>query len=77
MRAEGLTQREIAAHLSERPKLPVVQQALAIDQQMKECGLRSPYRLVLEPPEDYAKLRRHKNTKFQFEPLDGYVRPPL
>ena len=32
---------------------------------------------VTEPPEDYHKLRRHKNPKYEFEPCPGYERPSL
>lgn len=38
-------------------------------------GLTSPLVQVLSPPDDYAKLRRHKNAKYRFLPLEGY--PPL
>jgi len=44
---------------------------------MKELGLESPYVLLLEPPDDYGRLRRHKNSKYRFEPEEGYVRKPL
>ena len=80
--AQGLTQRQIAvrlaewptAQLPERPKLPVVQRALALDRLMKEQGLDSPYVPLLEPPEDYPKLRRHKNAKYRFRPREDYER---
>lgn len=77
LRATGLTQRQIAARLSEKPKLPIVQKALALDNSMRSSSLSSPYRHVLEPPDDYAKLRRHKNAKYRFEPMDGYSQSPL
>ena len=76
--AERVPQRQIATRLTaERPKLPVVQQALALDRKMKELGLETPYVLVTEPPEEYPKLRRHKNPKYRFQPREGYVRPAI
>lgn len=76
--AASIPQRTIARQLrNETPKLPVVQRALRLDRLMQEEGLVSPYVLVEEPPDDYSKLRRHKNPKYHFEPLAGYVRPPL
>lgn len=75
--AQGLKPRQIATQLKEKPKYQVVQQALALDRKMKELGLESPYVLVLEPPEDYPKLRRHKNHQYRFEPKDGYQRPEI
>jgi hypothetical protein len=44
---------------------------------MKELGLDSPYVLVLEPPDGYPKLRRHKNPKYHFEPREGYQQPAI
>lgn len=76
--AEHLTQRKIAARLmEEKPKLPVVQAALALDHKMKELDLKTPYVLITEPPEDYHKLRRHKNSKYSFRPHEGYRRPTI
>lgn len=77
MAAAGLTQRQIAARLEERPKLPAVQKALALDREMTECGLDSPYVTVLEPPDDYAKLRRYENPRYRFEPLEDYQQPAI
>ena len=34
-------------------------------------GLTDPYVAVTEPPDDYAKLRRHKHKRYRFEPLEG------
>jgi hypothetical protein len=76
--AQGIPQRQIAARLTEeKPKLPVVQKALALDRQIQERGLESPYVLVMEPPEDYPKLRRHKNHQYCFQPREGYQRPAI
>jgi hypothetical protein len=75
---QGLTQRQIAAQLTEeKPKLPVVQEALALDRKMKELQLDTPYVLVTNPPSDYSKLRRWKNSKYCFRPREGYQRPAL
>lgn len=76
--AQGLSARRIAAELDdEQPKLPVVQQALALDRAMKEHGSQSPYLHVAEPPDDYRKLRRHRNAKYAFQPREGYPRPAI
>ena len=76
--AERIPQRQIAARLTEeKPKLAAVQKVLALDQKMKELGLETPYVLVTEPPEDYPKLRRHKNPKYRFQPREGYQRPAI
>lgn len=74
---QGFEQREIAKHLSESVTQTAVFNALALDRTMRGMGLTSPYLLVMEPPPDYLKLRRHNNAKYRFEPLDGYQRPAL
>jgi len=75
--AQGLTQRQIASQLPDNTPQPVVQLSLALHHKMKELGLESPYILLLEPPDDYPKLRRHKHPKYHFQPLEGYQPPEL
>lgn len=75
--AQGVTHRRIAAMLTERPKLPVVQQAINLDRKMQQLGLSSPYLFVSEPPDDYQRLRRHKNPRYSFQPCEGYQRPTI
>jgi hypothetical protein len=77
LEAQGLKQREIALKFPSKASQAAVQAALALDRQMRELYLTSPYVLLTEPPPDYPKLRRHRNTKFRFEALDGYERPPV
>jgi site-specific DNA recombinase len=82
--AQGLGPKEIARRIAEeatgpnaeKPTATAVQNALALDRKMRELGLDSPYVQVLSPPPDYKKLRRHKNGKYRFTPLEGYT-PPL
>ncbi len=76
--AAGIPQRKIGHHLTnENPKRPIVQQALALDRLMQEEGMVSPYVVVEEPPDDYPKLRRHRNLNYCFKPLNGYEQSPL
>jgi hypothetical protein len=72
---EKLDQRGIAKRLGVTQ--PAVGEALALDRMMRERGLISPYVPLASPPEDYKKLRRHKNPKYRFEPEEGYEPPPL
>lgn len=74
--AAGLNARQIAPKLSEKVTATAVQNALALGRRMLELGLETPYVLVREPPDDYPKLRRHKNPRYRFDPLDGYPRLP-
>jgi hypothetical protein len=75
--AQGLNQREIAQQLPEKATQTAVQRALALNHKMQELGLDSPYVLVQEPPQDYPKLRRFQNAKYQFTPLEGYQPPRI
>lgn len=73
----GMHQREIAKQLPERTFQAVVQKAIALDRMMKERGLSSPYEVLSAPPTDYPKLRRHRNARYEFKPLEGYERPTI
>ncbi len=75
--ATGLEQREIARRLEGNPTQTAVWNAFQLHQQMLEQGLSSPYLFLEEPPDDYKKLRRHKNKKYSFQAKSGYQRPPL
>lgn len=75
--AQGLTQREICEAIDEKPTLPAVQRAMCLHRQMVEQGIDDPYQVLFDPPADYSKLRRHKNKRYQFQVLEGYVRPAL
>jgi hypothetical protein len=75
--AQGLDQREIARRLPGKPTQTAVHRALLLDRRMREQGLETPYVPVPEPPRDYPKLRRHRNPKYQFTPLEGYQRPKI
>jgi site-specific DNA recombinase len=74
---EGRYQREIGARLSEPAFQAEVSKALLLQKAMDEQGLDDPYQILLEPPEDYKKLRRYKNAKYCFTPKPGYVPPEI
>jgi len=73
----GMNPKAIAQTIDSRPTSTVVQDALALHRKMLSLGLDSPYALVLEPPDDYPKLRRHKHPRYVFQSLEGYERPSL
>jgi site-specific DNA recombinase len=75
--ANGLGPTAIARQIAEEPTATAVQNALALQRKLQELGLVSPYVTVLQPPDDYTKLRRHKNRKYRFTRLDGYQPPSL
>lgn len=77
LEAEGIQQRQIAREIKEQPKQAAVFKALALHRQMLALGLDSPYVVLREPPEHYPKLRRHRNRKYRFAPLDGYLPPGI
>ena len=69
LRTAGFSQRQVANRLGLTQ--PAVQNAIALDQRMKELGLTDPYIPVFEPPADCKKLRRHRHPRYRFEPLNG------
>jgi site-specific DNA recombinase len=75
--SRGIGQREIARRLPENPTQTAVQRALNLHRIMGDLGLNSPYVLLSEPPDDYPKLRRHRNPKYCFNPRDGYQRAEI
>jgi site-specific DNA recombinase len=77
LEALGLEQRQIAQQLPEPIKQAAVWDALVLHRLMHKRGLDSPYAVVAEPPEDYPKLCRHRNSKYRFQAADGYQRPVI
>jgi hypothetical protein len=61
----GTYQRETGAALGITQ--PAVQKAIKLDELMHLAGVEDPYQAVLEPPENYRKLRRHKHARYRFE----------
>ncbi len=71
---QGLSTRKIAGRLGLTQ--PAVQNALALDQRMKELGLTEPFVLLTEPPESFGRCRRHKKSRYRFEPDTKHLPPP-
>ncbi|MHB1426455.1 MAG: recombinase family protein [Gemmataceae bacterium] len=65
--SNGLSQHEIAWELEITQ--PAVQRAMALSRSMDKFGVVNPYVPLTAPPDDYAKLRRHKHPRYRFEPL--------
>lgn len=77
LHSSGMGPKAISQIIAEKPTATAVQNALALHRQMLSLGLSSPYVTLQAPPDDYPKLRRHKHTRYRFEPLDGYQPPAL
>jgi site-specific DNA recombinase len=69
LKAEGLTERQIAERLGITQ--PAVQAAAALARDMARRGLDDPYLPLVAPPDDYSKLRRHRHPRYQFRPETG------
>lgn len=65
------TEREVATSLG--ITITAAQHTAALDRLMKLQGLNDPYVRLLEPPADYAKLRRHLHPRYHFEPLPDHT----
>jgi hypothetical protein len=68
-RAAGKTEREAAKLCG--ITVTAAQKAAALQRKMDELGITDPYVPVLCPPDDVAKLRRHRHADYRFEPLPG------
>ncbi len=73
----SLTYEQIGQLTAPQVSDTAVGRALGLHKQMLASSLTDPWVVVHEPPDDYTKLRRHKNPEYQFQPLDGYTRPEL
>lgn len=62
-----MTERQIASRFGVTQ--PVVQRAKRLHLLMSELGVTDPYQPLYQPPEDNAKMRRHKHERYRFEPL--------
>jgi site-specific DNA recombinase len=74
---EGIKQRDMCCRLPGNPTQAAISKGILLNRTMLSLGLASPYVLQFDPPDDYRKLRRHKNARYEFKPLDGYERPTL
>lgn len=75
--ADGLTQRQIAATMKAKPTIDMIQDAVALQTRMDSLGITSPYVVMLEPPSEYPKLKRHLHARYNFQSRECYERPPL
>jgi site-specific DNA recombinase len=65
LRAEGLTERQIAAQLGITQ--PAVQRAAALSRRMDQLGITDPY-VLLTASTNASGLRRHLHRRYRFEP---------
>jgi DNA invertase Pin-like site-specific DNA recombinase len=68
MRAEGMTEKTIAARLA--LTITAVQRATALQRRMDELGLTDPYVPVSEAQIGEVRFRRHLHPRYKFEPLE-------
>lgn len=46
------------------------QWSVKLQRKMEELGIDDPFLPVIEPPNDFSKLRRHLHARYRFDPLD-------
>lgn len=66
MRAEGRTEKSIAAELG--LTVTAVQSAAALDRLMQNLGLSDPYVRITEPPTGMSRIKRHLHPRYKFRP---------
>ena len=67
---QDMTERQAAERLG--ITITAAQAAAALDRKMRRLGLDDPYVRLTEPPTDCRKFRRHRHTRYKFEPLPGF-----
>ncbi len=77
LRQEGCNAKETIEHLSEPSSTKMIKSTDRLNAQMVEMGLSDPFQFQSEPPNDYAKFRRHLNPRYSFSMKEGYTRPTL
>jgi hypothetical protein len=73
LRAEGLTERQVADRL--KITVTAAQRAAWLHRYMQAHDLTDPYLPVTEPPADQSKLRRHLHPRYRFEPREDGCTP--
>ncbi len=68
MRQAGMTESVIANALGITKT--AAQYAAALNRKMVELGLSDPYVAILNPPDDYGKLRRHRHSRYRFRRVE-------
>lgn len=68
LRAQDLKYSEIGTQLGISGT--AAQRAAELDRMIKDRGLTDPYVALVEPPV-HGKLRRHRHTRYRFEPLNA------
>jgi hypothetical protein len=51
--------------------ITAAQRAASLQRLMEASQLTEPYVLFTDPPDDNNKLRRHRNKRYRFEPIEG------
>jgi site-specific DNA recombinase len=66
-RSRGATEKQIAAALGITHT--AAQRAMALQRQMDAMEINDPYILLTSPPANGGKIKRHKHSRYKFEPL--------
>lgn len=73
MQIEGMTFKKLAETLQIYSS--VAQRAGQIQRLMDSAGTKDPYMPIRTPIDGNSKYRRHRHSRFHFEPLPGYEQP--
>jgi len=71
--ASGMNQRKAAKVLGITST--AVQQAQALNKKMELSGITDPYIKLNEPPPENSKIKRHKHSRYEFNPVEHPDQP--
>ena len=66
--ASGMNQRKAAKVLGITST--AVQRAQALNKKMEQSGITDPYIKLNEPPPENSKIKRHKHSRYEFNPVE-------
>ena len=71
--ASGMNQRKAAKVLGITST--AVQRAQALNKKMEQSGITDPYIKLNEPPPENSKIKRHKHSRYEFNPVEHPDQP--
>ena len=77
LKQEGCNMKQTIERLNEPLSTKMIGSAVKLNDLLEELGISDPLQFQAEPPNDYAKFRKHLNPKYSFSMMEGYTRPEL
>ena len=77
LKQDGCNVKQTIARLAEPLSTKMIASAVKLNDQLVQSGISDPFQFQAEPPNDFAKFRKHLNPRYSFTMKEGYTRPEL